>query len=182
MNKVFIFTLGAAAGSLLTWKIVEQKYKQIADEEIESIKEHYKRKTENNESIVTSGYYSDTNTNSEVNDYKEQVVDLGYSDEDDYTVEVETGDDLVEPFVISPNDFGEVPGYNTESWTCYADNILTNEIGEIVSEPENIIGDALLHFGEYEEDSVYVRNDNNECDYEILKHEKTFDEINGVDC
>ena len=44
MNKLLMFTLGAAAGSLLTWKIVEGKYKKIADEEIESVKEHYKNR------------------------------------------------------------------------------------------------------------------------------------------
>ena len=33
--------------------------------------------------------------------------------------------------------------------------------------------DSLNHFGEFEEDSVYVRNENIECDYEILKLEKS---------
>ena len=47
----------------------------------------------------------------------------------------------------------------------------------IISDYETLIGDALSHFGEYEDDSVYVRNEDTECDYEILKHDKTFDEI-----
>ena len=44
MNKVFIFVLGAAVGSLVTWKFVEEKYRRIADEEIESVKETFKNR------------------------------------------------------------------------------------------------------------------------------------------
>ena len=39
---------------------------------------------------------------------------------------------------------------------------------------EEIIGDGLEHFGEYEEDSVFVRSDAKRCDYEILKHLGSF--------
>ena len=36
------------------------------------------------------------------------------------------------------------------------------------------IGDALRHFGEYEDDAVYVRNDELKTDYEILRSEKDY--------
>ena len=40
---------------------------------------------------------------------------------------------------------------------------------------ENTIGiDSLNHFGEYEEDSVFVRNDIKKCDYEILLDESNY--------
>ena len=39
------------------------------------------------------------------------------------------------------------------------------------------IGDALDHFGEYEEDAVFARNDAKRCDYEILKDERTYAEF-----
>ena len=35
------FVMGASVGSLVTWKFVEKKYKQIAQEEIDSVKETY---------------------------------------------------------------------------------------------------------------------------------------------
>ena len=35
------FIVGASAGSLITWKLVAKKYKQIAQEEIDSVKETY---------------------------------------------------------------------------------------------------------------------------------------------
>ena len=31
LTKVFIFTMGAAVGSLVTWKIVKTKYEKIAE-------------------------------------------------------------------------------------------------------------------------------------------------------
>lgn len=45
MNKklfgAFLFTAGAAIGAVVTWKIVKTKYEEIAQEEIDSVKEEY---------------------------------------------------------------------------------------------------------------------------------------------
>ena len=46
MDKAIIFIIGAGIGSLITWKIVEEKYKKIADEEIESVIERFKNREE----------------------------------------------------------------------------------------------------------------------------------------
>ena len=67
----------------------------------------------------------------------------------------------------------------------YADNVLTDEDDNPITslEMEEMIGiDALDHFGEYEDDSVYVRDENNEIDYEILRSEKMFSEIPKIGC
>ena len=42
---------------------------------------------------------------------------------------------------------------------------------------EEIVGDALEHIGEYEDDCVHVRSDAKRCDYEILEDLRTFDEF-----
>lgn len=44
MKKYLYFIAGAAVGSLVTWKIVEKKYRDLAEEEINSVKELYKEK------------------------------------------------------------------------------------------------------------------------------------------
>ena len=44
MNKVLMFALGAAVGSLITWKLLEKKYKDLADEEIASVVERFKNR------------------------------------------------------------------------------------------------------------------------------------------
>ena len=43
--KAFIFTAGAAIGSVVTWKVIKTKYEQISKEEIESVREEYQRLT-----------------------------------------------------------------------------------------------------------------------------------------
>lgn len=198
MNKVFIFVLGAAAGSLVTWKIVEKKYKQLADEEIESVREYYENKEEqervaaeevikelkDEQKIKDEGFKKQINE--QFSEYKDQIKDLGYAnneevEDDECIVVTPQAVDYIAPYIIAPEEFGEAYNHITKSWTYYADFVLTDEEGDIVFEPEKIIGDALEHFGDYEDDSVHVRNDNLEWDIEIIKHEKTFEELNGED-
>ena len=208
MNKAIFFIFGAATGSLVTWAIIRERYKRIADEEIESVVQRFKDREKQEElmhsaglSIVepcskNTGVTTTASYTIDSEEYEKIVNELGYTNDEmdellnDPSTSVEKTDDgceifvgvdkeRIEPYTISPVEYGESYDYDTKSWTYYADFVLTDEVGEIVNNPEDIIGDALLHFGEYEEDSVYVRNENIECDYEILKHEKTFSEING---
>lgn len=81
------------------------------------------------------------------------------------------------PYVISPEEFDELDGYTPVSLTYFADGVLADEHGIVIDDVEEIVGDALNHFGEYEEDSVYVRNDAKRCDYEILRDEREYAEF-----
>lgn len=192
MKNLLCFVAGAAIGSVVTWKLIEKKYKDLADEEIESVIETFKNRKpritkdevketvekvinkfkepkETVEDIVTSeGYYTE--------DEEETEED----DESNYTVDVDPGVEVIVPYVITPEQFGEYDEYGTKTLTYYADNVLTDEIDSPITSDEMItmIGpDALDHFGEYEDDSVYIRDEMNEMDYEILKSEKMFSEI-----
>lgn len=176
-----MFGLGATLGSLITWKLVEKKYKEIIEEEIAfGIKRlsNIDTDTEQKEEKVEKEQFA-----ADKAIYTTIARDSGYYN--DYTAvteqeEVKNEDERTEPFVINPIEYGEKDDYETKSWTYYADFVMYDDgEEEIVSEPESIIGDALSHFGEYDDYAVYVRNDNLKCDYEILKHEKTFSEING---
>ena len=55
--------------------------------------------------------------------------------------------------------------------------MLSDENGIVIDDVEEIVGDGLNHFGEYDEDAVYVRNDAKCCDYEILKDERKYAEF-----
>lgn len=184
MNKVFVFTLGAAAGAtvsaLVTWKLIEEKYKKIADEEIESVVDYYKDKKKKEETDIAKHYVEVDELDNIKKEYNKQITDLGYAD-DDATVILEPTENRVAPYVISPDEFGETQYYDTKSLTYYADFVLADDDGEMIVDYEDIIGDALAHFGEFEDDAIHVRNENTECDYEILKVEKTFSEVYGED-
>ena len=73
------------------------------------------------------------------------------------------------PVVISPDEYGEEEYYTQIEFVYCADDIVLNEDQEVVEDPEKYIGDALNHFGEYEEDSVYVRNDKLKSYFAVLK-------------
>ena len=64
------------------------------------------------------------------------------------------------------------------SLTYYADGVLADENDEVIEDVEDAVGiDSLNRFGEYEDDSVFVRNDARKCDYEILLDQRTYSEV-----
>lgn len=82
------------------------------------------------------------------------------------------------PFVISPDDFGMMAGYETSSLLYFKDKVLTDYDCRPVDDADEMIGlESLTHFGEYEADSVFVRNDSLKCDFEILLDERKYSDI-----
>ena len=192
MKNLLCFVAGAAIGSVVTWKLIEKKYKDLADEEIESVIETFKHRKQR----ITKDNVKET-VEKVINKYKEpkEIVEdivtaerysieneeeIDEDDESNYTVDIDNDIEVITPYVITPEQFGEYNEYGTKTLTYYADNVLTDEIDNPITSEEMVtmIGpDALDHFGEYEDDSVYIRDEINEMDYEILKSEKKFSEI-----
>ena len=70
--------------------------------------------------------------------------------------------------------------YTTETLTYYADHVLTDDFDNPIEDVEAMVGEeSLNHFGEYEEDAVYVRNERHKIDYEILLDERKYTEVVG---
>ena len=201
--NVLMFTVGAAVGSAVTWAVVRERYKRIADEEIASVREEYidlmtKMKTKLKED--TEKDQVDESAEAIIDDYPEEDYGHVYdneqkkeyykiasmyrnSDDDDETDEegdeMDQDEDEVQyidgPYVISPDDFScSPPGYNAEALTYFADGILADDWGMIKDLDETIGEDAINHFGEYTEDIVYVRNEATEIDYEVTKDPRTY--------
>lgn len=178
MNKAagtFIFVIGAAVGSLVTWEVAKRKFKQLAREEIDSVKEVYSKRAEarhENEDQKTPM----PEKPGVMEYYKQKVKEEGYTDYSDAAKNIDTK--TADPRVISPEEFGEIDGYDTISLTYYTDGVLANEEDEPINNVEEIVGAASLdHFGEYEDDSVFVRNDKLKTDYEILSDMRKYSEV-----
>ena len=176
MNKLIsaaAFTIGAAVGSVVTWQILKTKYEQIAEEEIASVRELYSdNKTEHTKIPVEHVDISEPEAD-EVEAYAETVTDLGY---DNALEKKPMG--VEKPYVITPEEFGELDEYSTASLTYYDDKILADENDEMVEDVEDTVGfESLSHFGEYEDDSVYVRNDRLKCDFEILLDVRRYTDV-----
>ena len=170
MNKFLVFAAGAVFGSLVTWKLTKDKYARIAQEEIDSVKEVFARREReeiaSNEQSADEEDEEDTEpSQDEINNYKKIIAEQGYTTiKEDEAVGTR-------PYVIPPEDFGDDPDYKTVSLTYYADKVLTDEDNHVINPGriDDLIGeDSLTHFGEYEEDSVFVRNEKRKTDYEIL--------------
>ena len=180
LSKVVIFVAGAAVGSVVTWKLIETKYKQIADEEIASVKEVFSKRneeTKTEEPVEEEDEEDDIvmpNHKPDLSEYKELVKSYGYNNKEE---EEEVNDDMdIAPYVIKPEAFGD-DDYETVSLTMYADGIVTDEYDVRLDdeEIEDLIGkESLTHFGEYEDDSVFVRNESRQTDYEILADERNY--------
>lgn len=171
------FVLGLIAGGVVM-SVVKQK---DCEEQIQSVKEAFssiKEKKEEPEKPEKKDDHIPTPKSAfEYNNKKSDVT---------YYSSVCTNYNKVEPMneiewgtrVIAPTEVGMCPDYDIETLQYYSDHILTDDNGCVIESPEDIIGDkALDSFGEYEEDCVYVVNDDNSMYYEIYKNLERYADI-----
>lgn len=181
MNNVAgfaMFAVGAAIGSLVTWKLVKTKYERIAQEEINSVKETFaKRKP------VVKVEEKNDDSRSDFEEYKKYrnlataYGTFGEENNEDKEGEPEMSDG---PQVISPDEFGQNDSYDIVSLNYYSDGVLTDDWDNIIDDPEETVGpDIENHFGEYEEDTVYVRNDEHGAYYEICRDLRNYSDVVG---
>lgn len=183
LSNIIIFATGVAIGSVVTWKLTKDKYVQILQESIDSVKEMYEEGVVEEDGAEKEkdeeGEYDDSTDSPALNEmrtaYSNIVNDSGYTE--GYLKEKEVSD-VEKPYIITPEEFDSID-YNTESLNYYADGVLTDQFDNIIDYPEDIIGNInpADHFGEYEDDSVYVRNDVTQCDYEILRDTRKYSEV-----
>ena len=82
------------------------------------------------------------------------------------------------PYVIPPEEFADFDDYERITLMYFADEVLTDENFELVEDVDDVVGlESLEHFGEYEDDSVHVRNDRLKCDYEILYDPRDYADV-----
>lgn len=179
MHKVvpFVtFAVGAAIGSVVTWQLVKTKYEQIAQEEIDSVKEVFSNRGRSERAEVATDKIEKAREERENIDIKEYATELSKTGYTNYS-EVELVEKAMAPYVITPDEFAELEDYETVSLTFWADKVLTDDNGNLIEDVEGAVGfESLSTFGQYEEDSVFVRNDYRKCDYEILLDMRRFDD------
>lgn len=172
MKNVLIFVSGVAIGSVVTWKLIEKKYKDLADEEINSVIETFKNRKETKVKVKKNKKAKEN-----ISEENPDVVNYHSIVKNEY---IDNSKNIVNRYIIAPEDFGEKEEYGTKSLTYFSDGIIADEINEPVKNFDEIIGSSFLdHFGDFEDDSVYIRDDDNEIDYEILKSESSYSEIVG---
>lgn len=198
VKSTISFMAGAAVGAGLAIIFLKKKYDQMYQESAarmeevysELIKEQVPYETEggedpevlarlNREKPDLNEYARSIAKEHKFVDYTKhaEIKTAGEIKEEHLEKEAEEPKKDIDIYTIDPNDFGEFDDYGHIFLTYYSDGILAE--GEDIlddDEIENCVGlDYEDHFGEYEDDSVHIRNDRLKCDYEILADERTFE-------
>lgn len=176
LNKLLIFAAGIAIGSAVTWnyltRVQEEEFYEDEEEESESKKwnelgECFQKGFEDGLKEV------DEKCKKTAQDICEKHNYASYSKSENK----EEDDDMNKPYVIPPEEFDD-NDYETESLTLYADGVLVNVYGNPIEDVDRLVGkESLTHFGEYEDDSVFVRNDELKTDFEILLDTRRYHDL-----
>lgn len=175
MNKgivwVLSFAIGGTIGFMAAGKLLKDKYEQLVQDEIDSVKAAFRKehplppKEKNGRPVKP--------TEKERRQYSKYAAELGYAKDDKPAP-------VLAPRIIAPDEFGDQAGYDGVSLTYYLDGTVADDNDRAMDEneiEETIGKDSLSHFGEYEDDSVFVRNDRLKADYEILMDQRTYAEV-----
>lgn len=171
IKEIIIFSAGGLVGGLAGYFICKKKYGIIEAEEVkvdekpETKKEVHKAQDKYEEELYSASYVKkDKKTGDEEWDDAEKVSP--------------TEPDMV-PYQISPEAFAdEHADYAKLTMVYYEDNeVLVNEEEECVDIDSTIGYDAINHFGDFEKDAVFIRNEALGNDYEVLLEHAAF----GVD-
>ena len=177
------FVGGAALGSLITWKVLEKrvddKYKAIADAEIQSVKDVFtvpkKEEAEQTEKKDTKEDITSPALTKVAKEIARQYTN--YSN----VAEPERRGPLpwegYSPKVIEPDKYGEKEEYDQIDLTLYADGILADDRDDVVD--NSIVGDALEHMGEYDDDVVHVQDDEKKRYFEITADPRSYEDATG---
>lgn len=181
LSSVIIFCGGVFIGGFLTWDFFKTKYEKIADEEIASVKEtfeHREPRPDKNYKVEEALKGNDAYINIiDSNSYRNYSNTAIETDKKGGTADME----LKQPYVITPEQYEDNVDYTKVSLTWYSDEVLEDDWGNVL-DPDDVIGsDALKTFGQYEKDSVFVRDDDEQIDYEVLLDIRSYKETYGHD-
>ena len=182
------FIGGVATGVIASCGYFKKKYRDQAEEEIASVKEVFSKreKTSRQEPAKAEAMA----TLHEALERAAVVIEPKEKEpasDDNFVSGVKKFHQNIEgalnrmkegPYVIKPEEYDDDNDYEKIELTYYADRIVTDEDEDIVECPEVLIGeDFASHFGEYEDDAVYIRNDERGSDYMICKDERSYAEV-----
>ena len=190
MNKLLIFLGGAAVGGLTATiyfkrKIdsLEEEYQKIAtdaynkyisDFNIEVGYSHGDKDIQIISDIPNKGYVSGIDTANDYDKYVEIVKEYNNQEEN------ETEDNIM-PYIITPEEYGDDDDYDTKVLTAFTDKVVLDEDNCMVD--IGYFGDAInkkIYSKKNKDTSIFVRDENEKVDYEIIKESISFEEYSKL--
>ena len=198
LKTVLIIIASAGCGLATGYFIAKKKYEKKADDEINSVKkafnEHLDELRKDNKlkdiPMTRNGYSKKkkAENNKAENNREPLPTDPVMSDYKDYSspyrtsakpqlAKEEGAPSKDEPYIISPDDFMS-SSYESSTLLYYADGVLADDDNNVISSYEGLIGPKALHsFGQYQDDTVFVRNDKLKTDFEIILDTREFSKL-----
>lgn len=190
---ILSFLGGAAVAAFVTYKVVdkkaEEKYEALFQEELASVKERFtvpktnpvkeflESKANTPVSDIVSPKVSTEKPSLKVAYARSIEHYTNYSNKD-YEKERDEKEDKT-AYVITPDEFGEDDDYETQELTFYADGILADEDDTILDADEVLGRGSLDHMGDYEDDTLHVKNEKRKLYYEVLVDERSYEDATG---
>lgn len=187
MKKALLFIGGMAVGVAISWQYHKNKYEQMIQEDMESLRAR-RMKTGESTKCDKGTKVDDKSVDEEVYEPTDEDLDKAGDIIDVYKYKTkvdgneETHIEALRPYIITSAEFASVPMYDTDTFYYHKNDIITNDDDSaIIDDVEYYLGMSTLevkaHFGESEEDtdSVYIRNDKLKTDIEILWDEEDFE-------
>lgn len=182
---VVSLAVGALIGSAATWIFAKKYYENITQAEIDSVKEEFSKRIPHRNDPVDP-----EEKETEMDQYNKAVSNYDYTAHSTDKKSDAKEDKMTNIFeedieYIDPDAYGEYMDYEQVSLTYFSDGVLAYEDTlEVIDDVKGIVGEFFAdHFGEYEDDSVFVRNDATRCEYEILadarKYADAYSEMYG---
>lgn len=169
MKNFIIFTVGFATGIVAGGYVFKKRYEEIMEEDRQSRNAAYNHKIEDDSSVDTE------ESDSDMSGYEEVISKSGYSE----NTEQSEGDEP-EFEIIKAYEFDTIDDYSSVTLTLYSNDIVCDDSYEPLSEDEIVAAvggrEVFKHFGEYDPDTIYVRNNEKKIDYEILRDEEEYEE------
>lgn len=199
MKKVCVFlgiiaAFGAGFGSGIL--ATKKKYEKRSDDEIQSVKDAFqkhlgelssknipptrrgqsKKKKEQEKKQDKTVRTNPLPNDPVMDDYIDYAAPYHQTSKTTKQPETKDHQNKLEPYIISPDEY-MASEYGVKTLIYYADKVLADDDDNVIPNPTTLLGsNALKSFGQYEDDCVYVRDDNLKTDYEVLLSQKTFNE------
>lgn len=192
MNKGFIIGLvtglgiGGAVGYFVTDRLVDKKYQDLANEDIDKMKDYYTKKLrELGSGEETEEPKENVQEEPKVIVKQEAAAKMSYNKPPladlvrDYVAkdEVEESDDAEQAYFITEEDFGEM-GYEQIVLEYDGHGLRENDGEELIDIEAPNFEDILETIDNYISDNgvVYARCDETKCDYEITINDSPMEE------
>ena len=177
IKGVLVFAIGAAIGALTTYKIMKDRMEENNFLE-EDIYEYDPPRPVNRQMDMEEIELAKEDFTRSVNEKFEKNI-ISYNNA---SAKISYVENDIKPKIITVHQFDDENRWHEKKslWFYEKDDTVADEEEKIVDDPCALIGfEALLSFGQGSEDSdvVYVRNSKLGVDYEVVRLDKSYQEV-----